>query len=172
MLTIQCTKKLAAELDISLFREMSEHSKPLYCWHSHLFTFHRRKCVLVMNNETRYNFVLFGLVKADFKRYGDLIREHISRNLLDDGMEQYLIDRYLNFCNEVGYMATNNRSILSQMNEMIKIAQFEMQGNMDEFGDPHIEQVNRLLNKFVMLQLPKFSGEMMRDALYIVQQAK
>lgn len=166
MITIQPTKKLAAELDIPSFREMMGDSNPFYCWHAHLFTFHRRKCVLVMNNKTRYNFVIFALVKADFKRFSDVIREHISRNLLDDGMEQSLIDRYLNICEEVSYTTTSSRSILSQMNEMIRVAQFEMEGNMDEFGDPQIYQVNRLLNRYVMLQLPKYSGETMSDELH------
>lgn len=166
MITIQCTKKLAAQLDVPLANEKPEYSNPLYCWHAHLFSFNRRKCVLVMNNETRYNFVMFGLVKADFKRFGELIVKQISSNLLADGMEQALVDKYLQKYGEVSYTPTSDRSIIGQINEMIMVAQYEMEGNIIESGDPEIDQVNRMLNKFVFLKLPKlYSGETMHDAI-------
>lgn len=166
MITVQCTKKLAAELGVALLNEKPKHSKPLFGWHAHLFSFNRRKCVLVMNNETRYNFVMFGLVKADFKRFGDLIVKHISDNLLADGMEQDLVDKYLQNCGDVSYTPTSDRSIIGQINEMIMVAQDEMEDYIDEFGDPGIDQVNRFLNRFLFLKLPKlYSGVTMHDAL-------
>lgn len=169
MITIQCTKKLASELGVPLLIEKPKHSNPLYCWHAHLFSFSRRKCVLVMNNETRYNFVMFGLVKVDFKRFDDLIVKQISDNLLADGMEQVLVDKYLLNCGDVSYTPTSDRSIIGQINEMIMVAQYEMEGNIDEYGDPKIDQVNRFLNRFVILKLPKlYSGETMYDALQYI----
>jgi hypothetical protein len=48
-----------------------------------------------MNNETRYNFVIFGLKKEDFKRFDSMIVESIVENLLDDGVSPVLIDHYL-----------------------------------------------------------------------------
>ena len=47
----------------------------------------------------------------------------------------------------------------------MRVAQFEMEGNGIEFNDPQVDAVNRMLNRFVMLQLPKYSGETMFDAL-------
>ncbi|MDU0331044.1 DUF6933 domain-containing protein [Paenibacillus barengoltzii] len=166
MITIQCTKKLAAEFDVSLFKEKPEHANPLYCWHAHLFAFHRRKCVLVMNNETRYNFVMFGLVKVDFKQFPNLFVKHISRNLLADGMEQALVDKYTQNCRDVSFASTSDRSIIGQINEMIMVAKYEMEGNLDEFGDPRNDQVNRMLNRYAFLKLPQlYSGETMHDVL-------
>jgi hypothetical protein len=73
MITLQCTKKLATELEIPVSNEKLVTSDAIYCWHAHLFLFNRRKCVMVMNNESRYNFVMCGLMKKDFKR----INEHL-----------------------------------------------------------------------------------------------
>ncbi|MBD2872556.1 hypothetical protein IDH41_28645 [Paenibacillus sp. IB182493] len=119
-----------------------------------------------MNNETRYNFVIFGLVKADCKRFGELIKKQISDNLLADGLKEAWIDKYLQYSENVSYTPTSDRSILSQINEMIVVAKYEMEGNIVETGDPEINQVNRMLNRYVFLKLPKlYSGETMYDAL-------
>jgi hypothetical protein len=49
---------------------------------------------------------------------------------------------------------------------MIMVAKFEMEGNISEYNDPEIEQVNRFLNRFVFLKLPKlYSGETMLELL-------
>jgi hypothetical protein len=165
MITIQCTKKLAAELKVPVSNEKI-HSRLLFSWHAHLFLFNRRKCVLVMNNETRYNFVLYGLKKDDFKRFDELIIESMTENLIADGMEQSLVYKYLQDHRQVNYAPTSDRSILGQINEMIMIAQYEMGGNVSENNDPDIEQVNRFLNRFVFFKLPKlYSGETMHEAL-------
>lgn len=106
MFTLQCTKKLESELGMMDFVAVPTAVDPLFGWHAHLFLLNRRKCVLVMNNETRYNFVLHGLKKQDF---------------LDAG------------------------------------------GEIDAQG---LYNLNRFLNKFVMLKLPlAYSGETMLAAL-------
>jgi hypothetical protein len=166
MITVQCTKKLATELKFPLSNEKSINSRPLFCWHAHLFLFNRRKCVLVMNNETRYNFILFGLKKDSFNRFNEIIIENISANLLADGMDKILIDKYLQDHRKIAYTPTSDRSILGQINEMIMVAQYEMEGNLNETNDPDIEQVNRFLNRFIMLKLPKlYAGVTMHEAL-------
>jgi hypothetical protein len=166
MLTIQCTKKLQAELKVPLPSGKPINYQSLLCWHSHLFLFNRRKCVLAMNNETRYNFVIFGLKKDSFNRFDEIIFENISANLLADGMDKALIDTYLQDHRQINYTPTSDRSIIGQINDMIMIAQYEMERNMNEVNDPDIEQVNRFLNRFVMLKLPKlYAGETMHDAL-------
>ena len=119
-----------------------------------------------MNNAARYNFVIYGLIRDDFKRFEELILEKIAENLLADGIEQSLVDKYLQPSREVICTPTSDRSILSQINEMIMVARYEMEGNISEANDPNIEQVNRFLNRFDFLKLPKlYSGETMYEAL-------
>jgi hypothetical protein len=49
---------------------------------------------------------------------------------------------------------------------MIMMAKLEMEQNISESGDLEIDQVNRYLNRFVFLKLPKlYSGVTMRDTL-------
>ncbi|TCP28733.1 hypothetical protein EV207_11645 [Scopulibacillus darangshiensis] len=83
MLTIQCTKKLRDELKIQPLKEV-ESNDPLYSWHADLFLVNRKKCVLVLNNKTRYNFVLYGLKKPDLKNLDEIIIKNIAENLKAD----------------------------------------------------------------------------------------
>jgi hypothetical protein len=121
---------------------------------------------LIMNNESRYNFVIYGLVKADFKRMDQLIIEHLQENLRLDGADQQLIDTYINGITGIGYTPTSNRSIISQINEMIMVAGDELVHNLYHFNDPRPEEVNRMMNRYVFLKLPlTYSGKTMMESL-------
>ncbi|PSK12637.1 hypothetical protein C7R92_07985 [Brevibacillus porteri] len=109
----------------------------------------------MMNNETRYNFVMHGLKRADFNRFDQLVKEKIAENLLAEGIAQTLIEKYLQNVGEATYTETSDRSILSQMNDMIWIAQDDMDRNMRESNELGINQVNRFLNDYIMTKLPQ-----------------
>ncbi|MGC4378698.1 hypothetical protein WD019_17515 [Fictibacillus sp. Mic-4] len=165
MLTIQCTKKLADELMIDLKQIESGAREPFYSWHAHLFLFNRRKCVLLMNNITRYNFVLLGLKKNDFRDFSKLVVTSIAENLVADGICEMDVDEYIKKCGTAIYTKTSERSILSQMNEMISVSKHWMEEDRQSGTETNLYELNRYLNRFVMLQLPKtYSGETMRDA--------
>ncbi|PSJ86777.1 hypothetical protein C7R93_27995 [Brevibacillus fortis] len=119
-----------------------------------------------MNNVTRYNFVMYGLKKADFNRFDQLVKEKITENLLAEGIAQTLIEKYLQNIGEATYTETSDRSILSQMNDMIWIAQYDMDRNMRESNELGIDQVNRFLNDYIMTKLPQlYPRQAMLEAL-------
>lgn len=62
--------------------------------------------MLVMNNVTRYNFVMYGLKKGDFNRFNQLVKEKIAENLLADGIAQTRIEKYLQNIGEATYTET------------------------------------------------------------------
>jgi hypothetical protein len=162
MLTIQCTKKLINELKIDISKEEPFQSDPLYSWHSHLFLFNRKKCVIVMNNLTRYNFILTGLKRTEFKKYDQIVASAIAENLLVEGASQDTVDTYMQHCSPAIYQTTSDRSIIGQMNEMISIAEYWMNLDKHDGIETNIQRLNRNLNSFVMLKLPKiYSGKTM-----------
>jgi len=166
MLTIQCTKKLIHELKIDIFKDEMLYSVPLYSWHSHLFLFNRKKCVIVMNNLTRYNFIVTGLKRAEFMKYDQIVMNAIVENLLAEGASGGTVDKYMQHCSSVMYRTTSNRSIISQMNEMIMFAEHCM--SLDKYNgiETDIQKLNRKLNCYVMSKLPKcYSGETMLEEL-------
>lgn len=170
MLTIQCTKKLINELKTDIVQEKPLQPDPFYSWHSHLFFFNRKKCVIVMNNLTRYNFILMGLKKAEFMKYDQIVASAIVENLLAEGASEDTVDKYMQHCSPAIYRTTSERSIISQMNEMIMVAQDCM--SLDRYNgiETNIAELNRYLNSFGMLKLPKyFSGKTMLDELELME---
>lgn len=141
-------------------------SEPFYSWHAHLFVYQRRKCVLVMNNVTRYNFIMVGLKKAEFNRFHLLMKEKIAENLIAEGFAQSLVEKYMEKIGEPTYTQTSDRSLIGQMNEMIWFAEMKMDHIEREIDDVEIDRVNRFLNDCVMTKLPQaFPRVAMREAL-------
>ncbi len=166
MLTIQCTKKLLEELKIDVNKEKVFNNDAIFSWHSNLFVLNRKKCVLLMNNKSRFNFVLFGLKKADFQSITSLVKTGIKENLLAENIEEALVDKYLQSFNKVVYTTTSDRSIISQMNEMIKSIEYIFLSDKTADIETDIYKLNRWLNSFVMLKLPNlYSGETMKADL-------
>lgn len=166
MLAIQCTKKLKDELKIDILKEISVTLDTFYSWHSHLFMLNRRKCAIVMNNLTRYNFIMMGLRKENFKAYDQTVVDAIKENLLAEGAPKEQVDKYIENCDSAVYLPTSDRSIISQMNEMIRVVEHWNSMNKYEGVETNIDEINRKLNRFVMLKLPRsYSGETMLEEL-------
>lgn len=166
MFVIQCTKRLLEELKIDIEKETMPISNPIFLWHSHLFLLNRKKCVIVMNNKTRFNFILFGLKRADFINFNSIVLRGIEENLLAEGISDDIIDKYLEGCNKVTYATSSDRSIISQMNEMKRNIEYIFKRDKAEGVETDIQELNRWLNRFVMLKLAKlYSGETMKEEL-------
>lgn len=169
MLAIQCSKKLREQFKIDIPKRIPAGLDPFYSWHSHLFTLNRRKCVIVMNNLTRYNFILVGLKKEDFKVYDQMVVDAIRDNLLTEGATKKEVDKYIKNCGSPIYLQASDRSIISQMNEMIRVIGYWNSIDKQDGVEPDLKEINRRLNSFVMLKLPKsYSGETMLDELKIL----
>lgn len=166
MLLIQSTKKLTEQLNKKYPKEQIIENDPIYSWHSHVFFYKRRKYVIVMNNRSRYNFILGSMVKKDFMKFDERVKEGIKENLLADEFSPDIVGKYLDQCETVHFAPTSDRSIISQMNEMILVTKHVWNVNDIEIQDIDLYELNRLNNEFVMLTLPEtFSKEAMENAL-------
>lgn len=172
MQLIQCTKKLADEMKIKVQKIDAADFNPLYCWHANLFKIGRKKCVMFMNNATRYHFVIYGVLKKDLQNLHLVFKKNLTTNLLLDGIDPEIIEQYLNQDSIVQFAETNNRSIISQINESIFAVDhyfyYELVEKKQEFID--LAAMNQWLNHQIMLKLSKYPVEMMRDALEGIKQ--
>ncbi|EIJ78020.1 hypothetical protein PB1_10659 [Bacillus methanolicus PB1] len=120
-----------------------------------------------MNNLTRYNFVIFGLRKADFKHFDEIVLREIAENLKEDQVKKINEQKYINKCDQVLYTSTSDRSIISQINEIISETKYKMEEDKVNGIETNIYELNRFLNRFVMLKLLElYSGETIRNALH------
>ncbi|MEH7349529.1 DUF6933 domain-containing protein [Gottfriedia acidiceleris] len=110
---IQLTKKLSDEMKIKVEKPDLSNENQLFCWHANIFKIGRKKCVLVMNNVTRYCFVMYGLLKKDFTNFEVLMKRSIVTNFLANEFDVEKVDQYMKQLGEVQYTATSDRSIIS-----------------------------------------------------------
>jgi hypothetical protein len=125
MIKIQCTKKLIEKFDIKV--KSNCICDNFYSWHSHIFSFNRKNCIIFMNNKTRYNFIIFGVTKKQSKNFGDIIREAFIKCLEAENIDNKKISRYSKEFDKIEYTKTSDRSLIGQMNDMINITKYRLQ---------------------------------------------
>ena len=114
---IECTKKLYDAMKIKPNDIVPMKRYPFYEWHANLFMFDRRKGVILMNNQTRYCIILYGLKAEHFKRFDSIILDAIKETFLAEGFSENKVEAYISNCGEVIYTKSHDRSILSQITE-------------------------------------------------------
>jgi hypothetical protein len=119
MLILQCTRKLHEELKTGLKDIPSSGCDSFFMWHIHLFFLNHRKCVLAMNNKTRYTIVLYGLRKEHFSNFSSLLVDAIRDSFLAEKFSEGVIQRYIDKTGDVIFAKTHDRSVLGQINDMI-----------------------------------------------------
>ncbi len=77
---INCTKKLQDELGIK--PSLVEIENPLFSWHANIVRVNRRKTVVLVNDASRYNIILYGLKAKDFKNIENITLCGIGEILL------------------------------------------------------------------------------------------
>ncbi len=118
---IQCTQALRKKIDSKeedLFKgEVYQHyPNSLRAWHGNLIRYNGKQSVVLMNDETRYGVLLFGMKAKDFKKMDELIFEGIRVALEMEGVRPEVIDEYLQVDKGVVYGKTKNRSMVAKFN--------------------------------------------------------
>ncbi|MFB7141307.1 hypothetical protein ACFCYN_16780 [Gottfriedia sp. NPDC056225] len=162
---IQLTKKLSDEMKLNVVKPDLTNENQLFCWHANIFKLGRKKCVLVMNNATRYCFMMYGLVKKDFTDFEVLMKNHILKNFLANEYEIEKIDLYMEKLGEVQYTATSDRSIISQMNDMIFSAEHIIYYTAEKGEVISLIDLNLDLNETPLYKLRSYPNKLMKEAL-------
>ena len=109
---ISCTKKLADALKINVSEVVPIQREPLYEWHANLFIYRHQTGVIMMNNQTRYSVVLYGLEPEHLQMMNKLQLFAIEMTFYAEGFSEYVIARYIRRSGEVSFVKSNNCSIL------------------------------------------------------------
>ena len=119
---IQCTKKLLDQIGITKAEALEEDD--IFSWHANIITINRRKAVVLMNNQSRYTIVLFGLKAKDFKQLDQVILEAIRQVFKDENISDEVIEDYIAASPGLSYGKTKNRSMVARLNKACEMAYF------------------------------------------------
>lgn len=163
MITISCTKKL---FDTSSFIEEqdNESEDELYKWHANVFRMAKKNNLIIMNNKTRYYFILFGIRKENYKNFKEIFINALIENLKADGISEPLINNYISYASSIKFIKTYDRSVLGSMTDMVKVTEF-MIGNFSPIQEINIIKLNKLNNGTPLVKLKKFPNQFMKEAL-------
>jgi len=126
-----------------------EIENPLFSWHANIVRVNRRKTVVLVNDASRYNVILYGLKAKDFKNIENITLSGIGEILLSDGVNTEIIDKYLEEAGQVVFSKTQNRTLVARLNKGCEAA--------DIFYDCYFEDsisqslVSQKANKFIFV---------------------
>ncbi|MFB9278454.1 DUF6933 domain-containing protein [Cohnella cellulosilytica] len=165
MTIIAATKKLIDFAGFSLSPIPEVGYRPLHSWHAHLFKIGRKNCLMLMNDQTRYQLVLYGIKKEHFKDFGSTFGKNLELILKADKFNEREVAAILSEMTEFTYTKTHNKSILGSVNDQIHMTEAWIQDYLPT-DDLNIVELNVKLNGSVMLKLEEFnSRSALRNAL-------
>jgi hypothetical protein len=151
-LVIHCTKKLLEYGKFPIRPVAEVECDPFFRWHANLFVIQKRKCIILMNDLTRYSLVLYGVKKTTAGNFGETFQDILYRNWLFEGIAKERIDQYIASGGELIFAPTYNRSILGSMNDMIYMTGYRMEDYLPT-EEMNILELNKINNGTPMLML-------------------
>ncbi|PRR78028.1 Plasmid pRiA4b ORF-3-like protein [Clostridium liquoris] len=144
---ISCTKKLQDELGIKPSLLVTEN--PIYSWHANVIMVNRRKTVVLVNDASRYNIILYGLKAKDFRNIESTILLGIHETFLSDGVNDEVIDKYMEEAGQIVFSKTQNRTLVARLNKGCEAAGIFY----DCYSEDGIAQplVSQNANKFIFI---------------------
>ena len=112
---ICCTKKLLDQIGVKTQSIPEEND--FFCWSANLITINRRKAIVVVNDNNRYGFVLYGLKVKDFKDFDELILQGIRLCLRDEKIKEEMIEKYIQSAGDLKIGKTRGRNYVARLNK-------------------------------------------------------
>lgn len=123
VLVIRATKNLLKDMKIEKPTTNIDIADSLFSWHANLVLLDRRKHVVFMNDLSRLSLTLTGIRSTHYKNLKDIFTKQLNEYLLNGNFNKSRINEYLNECNEAIFTTTNNRSVISTLNDVVLIMQ-------------------------------------------------
>ncbi|TVX96267.1 DUF6933 domain-containing protein [Cohnella terricola] len=147
MITLRLTKELLKDMKTTPIEKMS--LPPLLSWHVNIYNLNKRKHIVFVNDLTRLAIIIDGIRTGQLERLKEKFLLTLREYLLREGVEENLINTYLEYGNEVVISKSNNRSVLGTMKEVTFFIE-------DDFNDntERLKWLNRLIHKPIDYKKP------------------
>lgn len=136
---IGCTQKLLAYLKQEP-EAVEDDLDAFYSWSATLLTIRRRKTIVVVHDESRCGFVLYGVTARRLKQMEQLLMEGMGRMLEAECIAPEVVREYLQSCGlPIRYTKTKNRSAVAHLNLFAQRVERLADGFFgEELFQPHI----------------------------------
>jgi hypothetical protein len=124
----------------------------------------KKNNLIIMNNRTRYCFILFGIKKEHFKNFDQLFIKSLIENLKAEGISEVAINEYVSKADKLKFTKTYDRSVLGSMVDIVKMTEFLIEDYLP-ISEMNIIDLNRKNNHSPVVKLKNFPDRMMKEAL-------
>jgi len=123
MLQFHLSKVLAKDMAMHLQASAPAEPAGALQWYAHRVTVNRRKCVLLMEQRSRYCMVFCGLTKPDFANFNNTFRDRLWREVLsvcnlDDEQSAHLRGLVHLATEEFTFAPGHDRSVQAHINDV------------------------------------------------------
>lgn len=117
---MRCTRKLQREMGLATAHLTGQVTDDgvLGPWHANLVYIERRKCVLFVNDATRFNFIAADIPRAQIRKLDECFRLHLSALLADYGLPDRAREAVCAEASEIGYAGGTDKSVLGTLNDL------------------------------------------------------
>lgn len=137
-------------LPIAQIIRRAESGHRIYEWGCKLFYFDRRKCLQIMNFETRLVVYLIDLKMADREHIGNAVAQYLMDMYASDKEMCRALEAYFESSPVVIFDKITDRSMITRMNYMVTYWALDGYRFYDYISDGilHTKQINRDVNDF------------------------
>lgn len=112
---IGCTKKLQEFLKKDII-QADQDVDPFYTWSASIMIVNRRRTIVVLHDESRCGFVLYGMTSRHIREIDRVIRTGICDMLAAHGISTAIVERYLQECGRISYTTPRHRDTVAHLN--------------------------------------------------------
>ena len=141
---IQCTEKLRKEMALknASLAVVQVGDPVLSSWHANLVIIARKKCVVFVNDKTRFNFIVTDVSRAHLRELGNIFLSTVYSVLDHEGFTPEQREKIV--CENEGmhYTKTSSKSVLGTMNELA----FHYEDSILEAGGVHSHEIPDIIS--------------------------
>ncbi len=113
----RCTKDFLNKLKIES-QPLPNHYDSLFSWHVKLMKINRQNIVLLVNDETKFQIVLYGLTGKDFHSLDEIFKHALRNALIDIGLSEEILAKYFGQFLVTSYSSTGSKRQLGVLNRI------------------------------------------------------
>ncbi|WP_128101515.1 hypothetical protein [Paenibacillus sp. DCT19] len=147
MLTLRLTKDLMKDMKVTSIEETNAAS--FLSWHVNIYILNKRKHIVFVNDLTRLAIIVDGIRTGQLERLKEKFMLTLREYLLQEGFNETLINKYLEYGAEVVISKTNNRSVLGTMKEVTWFVEDDFYDNIER-----LKWLNRMIYKPINYKEP------------------
>jgi hypothetical protein len=146
---LRCTKKLLEEMNVQPSSSESGDDGILGDWYANLLFIERKKCLLFVNETTRFCFLMSDLKRVHIKNLAVVFRDGLFGALLSEGYGAPMIELILSEYDQLGYGKATDRTVLGSMTEYAKTYQYWI-ASEGGLASCDLKAMNKKMNEMFM----------------------